>query len=62
MTARVVGRLPNPLVRPGVASLDGRIYIIGGSDPDFSRQVGIFAFDPNTGALRNLEVRNFLWW
>jgi len=56
-----IGKLPLPMADPALVALRGKLYVIGGEDPELKRQIGVFELDPLTGIGENIRMRSFLW-
>lgn len=54
--------LPRALFSVTAVPHAGEIVIAGGADEEFSRQIGLWAWNPESGSSRSIKLRSFLAW
>jgi ABC-type cobalt transport system substrate-binding protein len=43
-------------------NIEGMIYLIGGANEPFQRQIRVQRWDPVSGEMESLKFRSFLFW
>ena len=63
LTARIIDSLPEPAADRAAVRAMGKLYLIGGTDPDFKRQIAVWEIDPQLRKIQALRFRSasFPW-
>ena len=61
ITSELIDQIPELSWRLAVEELDNRIFIIGGSNPEFKRSIRLLEYIPGSEALISLELRGHVW-
>ena len=63
LTARIIDSLPEPVADRAAVRVMGKLYLIGGTDPGFKRQIAVWEIDPQLREIQALRFRSasFPW-
>lgn len=62
LTAKVITTIHFPILDASLAAADNRLYLIGGREQRYRRQVQVLRIDPRTGKTADVLLRSYAWW
>lgn len=57
-----VARIDEPILDSALCALGSELYLAGGTEQRYGRQIQILRIDPQTGRVANVLLRSYAWW
>jgi hypothetical protein len=62
LTARGVIAITYPILDAAMSSVNGKLYLIGGKEERYGRQIQVLKINPQSGDVTSLVLKSYAWW
>lgn len=62
ISVKKIGRIGPSMLDAALSSVQGRLYLIGGTEQRYRRQIQVLRVDPHNAETTNVILKSYAWW